>query len=138
MHLHQCINFLLSSSQHTVFQHLNSQLSEHQITPAQYGILNVLWEHKTLSPKQICEFLYLEASTVSCILDRMQKNDLITRSIDPQDRRTIVVEATPKGQSLQQPVEVIIDNVNKQFLGLFSEREQQFLQEALLTIARAK
>jgi len=138
LRLHECITFLLNASHHTAFQHLNSQLSEYQITPAQYGILNVLWEHEALSPKQICELLYLEASTVSCTLDRMQKNDLITRTIDPNDRRTIIVETSEKGQSLKQPIKAIAGNVNSLFLGLFSQEEQQFLQDALLRIAKTK
>ncbi|BBP89614.1 hypothetical protein BsIDN1_32320 [Bacillus safensis] len=52
---------------------LVSFLEECDLTPAQYGVLNCLWREGQLSPKQIGELVYLEASTVSGILDKMQK-----------------------------------------------------------------
>lgn len=134
MELYSCINFLLSASQHTVFQYLNDQLSAHGITPAQYGVLNCLWSHECLSPKQIGEILRLEASSISSILDRMQKNDLIERNIDPDNRRAILVSATPKAKDMQKPVEKIIDDMNAYFLEPFSEEERDVLLKSLHTI----
>jgi len=68
----------------------------------------------------------------------MQKNELITRTLDPNDRRNVVVEATAKAEAIQKPIEAIIDKVNQQVLSPFSEEEKQFLRGALLTIARTK
>ncbi|GCB30002.1 hypothetical protein [Anaerotignum faecicola] len=38
MELTQCINYLLTTSQHTVFQFLSGKLSEYDLTPSQYGV----------------------------------------------------------------------------------------------------
>ena len=134
MELHSCINYLLSVAQNTVFQHLNEQLSEYCITPAQYGVLNCLWSHNCLSPKQIGEMLRLEASSISTILDRMQKNDLIVRDIDPNNRRAILVSATKMAIEMQKPVEKIIEAMNAFFLDSLSEDERTVLLKALNAI----
>ena len=42
MELKECINFLLTTAQHTVFQYLSQRLAPYDITPSQYGILNCL------------------------------------------------------------------------------------------------
>ncbi len=131
MEINNCINFLLSASQNAVFQYLSKQLAKHQITPAQYGVLSCLWQYDELSPKKLGELLYLETSSISGILDRMQKNGLIDRRIDPNNRRAILVSVTPKTLDIKEDVESIIEEMNAHFLAPFSEEEATALRGAL-------
>ena len=136
MELKECINFLLTTAQHTVFQYLSKRLAPYDITPSQYGILNCLWINDgTCLPRQIAELLCLETSTVSGILDRMQKKDLIDRVINPENRREILVMITPKGEALKAPVLKIIDEVNEEVLKDFSPKETEFIRKSLRQIA---
>lgn len=136
MELKECINFLLTTAQHTVFQYLSQRLAPYDITPSQYGILNCLWINDgTCLPRQIAELLCLETSTVSGILDRMQKKDLIDRVINPENRREILVMITPKGEALKEPVLKIIDEVNEEVLKDFSPKETDFIRKSLRQIA---
>ena len=132
----ECINCLLTTAQHTVFQYLSQRLAPYDITPSQYGILNCLWINDgTCLPRQIAELLCLETSTVSGILDRMQKKDLIDRVINPENRREILVMITPKGEALKAPVLKIIDQVNEEVLKDFSPKETEFIRKSLRQIA---
>ena len=136
MELKECINFLLTTAQHTVFQYLSQRLAPYDITPSQYGILNCLWINDgTCLPRQIAELLCLETSTVSGILDRMQKKDLIDCVINPENRREILVMITPKGEALKAPVLKIIDEVNEEVLKDFSPKETEFIRKSLRQIA---
>ncbi|MFQ7586135.1 MAG: MarR family winged helix-turn-helix transcriptional regulator [[Clostridium] symbiosum] len=136
MELKECINFLLTTAQHTVFQYLSQRLAPYDITPSQYGILNCLWINDgTCLPRQSAELLCLETSTVSGILDRMQKKDLIDRVINPENRREILVMITPKGEALKAPVLKIIDEVNEEVLKDFSPKETEFIRKSLRQIA---
>jgi DNA-binding MarR family transcriptional regulator len=131
MEINNCINFLLSASQNAVFQYFAKQLSKFNITPAQYGVLSCLWHFKELSPKKLGEMLYLETSSVSGILDRMQKNGWIERNIDPNNRRAILVSLTQKALDIQEDVETVVDEMNAKFLASFSFEEQTALKSAL-------
>ena len=136
MELKECINFLLTTSQHTVFQYMAQKLAPYDITPSQYGVLNCLWMNKgTCLPRQIAELLCLETSTVSGILDRMQKKELIDRVINPENRREILVTITDKGAVLQEPVLKIIDEINHDVLADFSDDEAAFIRKSLRHIA---
>lgn len=135
MELDKCINFLLNAAQHNVFQYLSGRLASHGITPGQYGVLNCLWTHKELTPKQIGELLHLEASSVSGILDRMQKSGLIERTIDPENRRVVRVSPTQKALDIQPPIERIIDDMNTHVLEPFSPEEREVLLRTLSVIA---
>lgn len=134
MELESCINYLLSVSQNTVFQYFSQQLSVHNITPAQYGVLNCLWSEEPLTPKQIGKRLHLEASTISTILDKMQNNDLIVRNIEPNNRRNILVFTTPKALLLKPSVEKIVMDMNDYILEEFTPEEREILSTLLLSI----
>lgn len=134
MEINMCINFLLSASQNVVFKYFSEQLTSHGITPAQYGVLKCLWQHGALKPTDIKELLKLKASSVSGILDKMQKEGLIDRVIDPNNRRAIIVSATKKAMDMRPAIEKIVETMNEKFLEPFSEEEGMILRKALQTI----
>ncbi len=138
MELTQCINYLLTTAQHSVFQYLNSKLSAYDITPSQYGVLSCLWQREFATPKQISEILCLETSTISGVLDRMQKKGLIDRVINREDRREVRVVPTEKGKALEEPISKIIDEVNAEVLKCFHEEEIAILKNQLRIIAEGK
>lgn len=138
MELTQCINYLLTTAQHSVFQYLNGKLSEYDVTPSQYGVLSCLWQREFATPKQISEILCLETSTISGVLDRMQKKGLIDRVINRDDRREVRVVPTEKGKALEEPISKIIDEVNEEVLKCFTEEEVAVLKIQLRTIAEGK
>lgn len=135
MELNQCINFLLTTAQHTVFQFLSNKLSAYDVTPSQYAVLSCLWNKDHATPKQIAETLCLETSTISGVLDRMQKKDLIDRAINKEDRREVQVFITEKGRQLQSPITKIIEDVNAEVLKDFNAKEREKLIEWLKYIA---
>ncbi|MEA4815555.1 MAG: MarR family transcriptional regulator [Lachnospiraceae bacterium] len=137
MELNQCINFLLTTAQHSVFQYLSSRLAVYDITPSQYGVLSCLWGKQHATPKQISETLCLETSTISGVLERMQKKGFIKRVVNTEDRREVQVLATKKGDALKEPIEKIIDEMNYEALKIFSEEDALKLKEMLRIIASA-
>ena len=138
MELKECINFLLSTAQHNVFQYLSVKLSSLGITPSQYSVLSCLWGRSHATPKQLAEILGIETSTVSGVLDRLQKNGLIDRIVNSEDRREVQVIATQKGRDLEKPVTVIIDDMNKEVLKTFTQDEIDKLKSMLRIIAAEK
>ncbi len=121
----KCINFLLTIAQHEVFLLFSESLSHYGITPGQYGVLACLWKNQTLTPKEIATILRVENSTISGVLDRMQKRGLIDRVLNPNNRRSISVQATEEGLALQEPVQKTIEELNERVLHDFSASERE-------------
>ncbi|MGG4549707.1 MarR family transcriptional regulator [Rossellomorea marisflavi] len=134
MELKECMNFLLSVSQNKVFKYFSKLLEKYGVTPAQYGVLNCLWRHGQLSPKQISDMVHLESPTVSGILDKMQKANLIERSVDPNNRRNVFVTATPKSMKIKNEVEAATIKLNEKVLGSMSDSDKAALKNALYGI----
>ena len=135
MELKECINFLLTNAQHNVFQYLSKRLTEYDVTPVQHGVLNCLMGKSYDTPKHLAESMSLETSTISGVLDRMQKKGLIDRVINKEDRREVQVRLTDKGRELEEKITVVIDEVNEEVLKNFSAEEVASLKDFLRIIA---
>lgn len=134
MEINECINYLLTISQNKVFQYFGERLKKFEITPGQYGVLNCLWRNSPQTPKQIGAILFLEASSISGILDRMEKNSLIIRELDPNNRRNILIYPTEKALLLKNQLELIAEDTNSYFLEGISNEEKEILKKLLKTI----
>ena len=110
-------------------------LENYDVTPVQYGVLYCLWKGDKTTPKEIASELKLENSTISGILDRMEKKDLLKRQVSTEDRRYIEVVLTEKGASLEKPVLDTIDQANLDILASIPEEEQQILKKNLRLLA---
>ena len=127
MELTQCINYLLTTAQHKVFQEMSSRLEKFDVTPVQYGVMYCLWIEGKTKPKEIAAELKLENSTISGVLERMEKKELIERQVSKEDRRFIEVVLT----ALQNPILATVEEVNKDVLSEMSQEEQSELKKAL-------
>ena len=135
MQLEECVNYLLTTAQHSVFLKMTEKLSVFDLTPVQYAVLYCLWENNKKSPKEIAERLKLENSTISGILERMEKKGLIKRMISKEDRRFIQIMLTEKGAALEEDVLAAVDKVNEEVMSVFSKEECENLKTQLRLLA---
>jgi DNA-binding MarR family transcriptional regulator len=134
MKLDECINFLLTKTQQVVFQQFKASLAKYDVTPVQYGVLKCLWAQDGQNPSQIANSLFLDSSTITGILDRMENKGIIKRISDPKDRRSLKVVLTEQGSLLEEPITRIIDDENKKALCTLKEEERVKLIEYLMRI----
>lgn len=132
MELEQCVNFALTRAQNIVHQYFKARLAPFGVTPGQYGILKCLWDENGLTVKQLAERMYLDSSTITGLLDRMENKGLIKRQQDPTDRRALSVILTPAGKELEGPVSQAIIDANKAVLQDVSDEEAEKLMKLLL------
>jgi DNA-binding MarR family transcriptional regulator len=134
MELEQCINFGLTKAQNYVHQLFKAELAPFGVTPGQYGVLKCLWDENGLTAKQLAERLYLDSSTITGILDRMEVKGLIKRSHDPRDRRALRIMVTEDGKKLEEPINNAIISANRKALQNLDEKESEILRKLLLNL----
>ena len=77
------------------------------LTYTQYIAMMVLWEKKSLTVKQMGEYLYLDSGTLTPLLKKLEAKGYITRTRCEQDERSLIIEITDSGEKLkEQAVEV--------------------------------
>ncbi|MFZ5661062.1 MAG: MarR family winged helix-turn-helix transcriptional regulator [Pseudomonadota bacterium] len=72
----------------------------HRITGPQLVCLLAVVEHEPISATALSQQVYLSASTVVGILDRLEERGLVRRERQARDRRVVLVSATEQGRAL--------------------------------------
>jgi DNA-binding MarR family transcriptional regulator len=83
------------------------------LTYPQYLVLMVLWEKDGVSVNQITEKLLLNTNTVSPLLKRMEKMELLQRNRSSKDERSVIVQLTGKGKQLKEQARPIPEKMIK-------------------------
>src|SRR5699024_11452842 len=74
---------------------------ESGLTPPQLMVLHYLFQHDSRNVSDISDHLRLAASTVSSILDRLERNGFVFRERDKTDKRIIKIILTPKANEIK-------------------------------------
>jgi len=105
--------FPIYSASRLITKAYKPYLDEMGITYPQYLVLMVLWENDHLSVHQITEKLLLNTNTLSPLLKRMEKLELIARNRSREDERSVIVELKEKGRLLKDKAKPIPENLLK-------------------------
>lgn len=76
-------------------------LDDLDLTYPQYLVLLALWEHETMSVKDISEQLVLDSGTLTPMLKRMEAAGLVRRERSKEDERVLHIRITDKGIALK-------------------------------------
>lgn len=110
--IEDCFAFLLGKAYQHINQQARQRLAPHGVTPAQYGLLELLWERDEQSGAELSERLQLDSATMTGLLDRLERAELVVRRPDSTDRRVNRVALTAQGQALRVPLDRAMDEVN--------------------------
>jgi len=75
-------------------------LNDVDITPPQFEALQYLRNEENLTIGELSSRMYLACSTVTDLLDRMERNELVRRVKDENDRRIVRIVVLQKGHDL--------------------------------------
>ncbi|WP_019414158.1 MarR family winged helix-turn-helix transcriptional regulator [Paenisporosarcina sp. TG20] len=92
-------------------------LSNYTVTPPQFIALQWLFEHGDMTIGDLSTKMYLAFSTTTDLVDRMEKNNLVLRVRDEQDRRVVRIHLLKEGERV---IEEVI------------QKRQAYLQEILV------
>lgn len=79
-------------------------LKEIKLTYPQYLVMIVMWEHNTITFKDLGKKLYLDSGTLTPVIKKLTDAGLITRTRSDKDERTVILTITDKGLSLKEKV----------------------------------
>lgn len=91
-------------------------LNVYKITPPQFVALQWLFEEGDMTIGELSSKMFLAFSTTTDLIDRMEKNELVSRVKDDKDRRVVRINLLSEGER-------IIDEVIK--------KRQLYLQDIL-------
>ena len=112
-------------------RHSEAYFQPFGLTGAQFNILNLLsYNGGKMDQATLGDLLLVGKSSISIVLNRMVRDDLIKREEHPKDRRQVVLILTPKGLALWRKISPRYEaSVKKIFGALPVSRRQRFLDD---------
>lgn len=109
-------------------------LSNYTITPPQFVALQWLFEEGDMTIGELSNKMYLAFSTTTDLVDRMEKNELVKRVKDPNDRRVVRIHLLAEGERIIDEVIKKRQGYLKEVLRDYSEQEVIALKENLMRL----
>jgi len=95
------ICFAVYSTGHAFSRVYKPLLEKLGVTYPQYLVLVALWAKDDQTVGSLGEMLFLESSTLTPLLKRLERLEFLTRSRDPEDERQVRIRLTEKGAALR-------------------------------------
>lgn len=111
-------------------------LKEYQIeiNPAQGRIMFVLWQNDEISFKELAKRSSLSKSTLTSMLDRLEKMGYVNRIRSKTDRRKILIKLTEKDKNLHGKYVKISQEMNGIYYKGFKDNEIDDFENYLFRI----
>jgi DNA-binding MarR family transcriptional regulator len=111
----------------SIYKYLKRTFADNHIdnmNPTRLGILLALADQDGVIMSKLGQRLFLEKSTMTGVIDKMEADGLVQRKSDRTDRRALRIYLTPKAKRLNERILKIIDKV---YLDLRGELTSQDL-----------
>jgi len=96
------ICFSIYSTGHAFSRVYKPLLEKLDVTYPQYLVLVSLWAKDDQTVGSLGEMLFLESSTLTPLLKRLERLEFLTRNRDPEDERQVRIRLTEKGAALRE------------------------------------
>ncbi|MBC8060318.1 MAG: MarR family transcriptional regulator [Clostridiaceae bacterium] len=96
--------FSLYAASREIIKLYKPVLDKYKLTYTQYVTMLVLWENEKIGVKQIGERLHLDSGTLTPVLKKLERMELIIKYRDIQDDRVVIVEVTQKGRIMKDEI----------------------------------
>jgi DNA-binding MarR family transcriptional regulator len=99
------------------------------MTPEQYLVMDILWDEQSISQQKIADIIKKDKNSVTKFIDSLEKNNLVCRTIDKNDRRINKIELTEQGLALKnEATEVAIKFMNDTIKGISEKDLDNFVK----------
>jgi MarR family transcriptional repressor of mepA len=125
--------YLISTAQHLLKNHLKDRFKQEgiKITPTHSAILFLLMEKGPMLMNDLSRELYIENSTVTGLVDRLEERGFVSRLPVSNDRRKWNISITHEGINEIKKTQGIIKSVNSMIGEGFTKEDIKSLQKIL-------
>ena len=109
----------------------SARVADGQVTPVQFGLLSILIRRPGIDQATLGAELGLDPANVAEILRRLEDRLLLTRVVDPLNRRRKLCLATPEGKKFVQRYQKDMQLSQQQLLSPLNPSDRQLFMELL-------
>jgi MarR family transcriptional regulator, temperature-dependent positive regulator of motility len=119
-------------------QRWSDMLAQLNVSRGQYGALMALHEAGRLGQHRLAELIGVDPRNAVPIVDSLAEQGLVSREVDPSDRRRRVLELTARGQTVAGNLASVAADIETDLLRPLDPGQQASLRRMLLALLAAR
>lgn len=108
---------VFTRAEHSIHKKEFQTIKEGGLTPAQFGVLEALYNKGDLRIGEIIEKILTTSGNITVVIKNLEKEGLVKKALDPEDKRSAIISLTDKGKEV---VEDILPNHIENIKDIFS------------------
>lgn len=125
------IGFLLAKAYQRACALFKEEFEGYELTPQQFGLMGFLWQEDGLSQAELSARSQIDRTTIGGLIDRLEKEGLVRRSVHPHDRRAYQVCLTELGKAMEEQLSPLAMKTLARFTAPLTDREVETLRYLL-------
>ncbi len=125
--------YLISTAQHLLKNHIKNELRKENvvITPSHTSILFTLMDNGPQTMNSLSNVLFVKNSTITGLVDRLEKNGFVSRNAVSNDRRKWDIAITEKGVNEIKKAKSVINAINDEIKEGCTQQEIEAIKKVL-------
>lgn len=119
---------------HLLFHRIFHLADKKGLHPGQLPLIYILRGHDGLSPKELRGIMHIRPSTITVMVQRMERSGFIERRQDGTDQRRYRIYLTEKGEETYRQLESAVSCVEEEMLRGMTEEDRNTLHTLLAVI----
>lgn len=99
------------------------------LTSVQFAAMDAIRNNPGIDQARVAALIAYDRATIGGVIDRLEKKGLVSRSINPRDRRAREIALTDQGKSVFATLLPVVRSLQREILHNLNDRElAQFLE----------
>ena len=129
---------VFTRAEHTIHRMELRTIKESGLTPAQFGVLEALYNKGDLRICEIIEKILTTSGNITVVIKNLEKDGLIQKKPDHEDKRSCIISITDKGKKIIEDIfPAHIKNIANIF-DVLTEEEKHTLKTILKKFKKYK
>lgn len=128
------IAFMINRAVLKIKRDMSNKFKEYDITIEQWALLTRLWKNDGISQTQLSLRSGKDLPSITRMLDKLQKKELIRREVDPNDSRAYLIFLTQSGKELEDKLDYIAYEVENKSLQNIKKEDIEILKKVINSI----
>ncbi len=129
--------FLLTKAAKLVQKRYEERLLPFGITPQQSGVLAIIGGSDGISPAEIVPQMHSDKATISTMLNRLEKLELIEFHKSPDDGRARILRLSKAGRKILPKIQAIDAEISAGLTDALSAKDRAVVKKFLLDLYRS-
>jgi MarR family transcriptional regulator, organic hydroperoxide resistance regulator len=103
----------LHRATHATLQALSARLARLDLPASEINVLASLAGHRPLTVGALATATATRPTTLTSVLDRLDRRGYVMREVDPADRRSFLISLTPAGQQAAATISAAVSELER-------------------------